>query len=92
MVDNGFIAPIAPPETNKVSCAECGKVFSKKANLNRHMETKHADQSSTAVVAKALKLKKYRKVNRCARRNNDNVYPEKLLKTNRTAYHKKKAR
>ena len=89
--DDGFITPVAPPETKKVYCVECGNGFAKKANLNRHMETKHTDKSSAAFVAKALKLKQYRNINRCARRKNDPIHRKKLLQIKRTAYQNKKA-
>jgi len=88
----GIQSPVAPSETNKVYCVECGSMFAKQSNLNRHKETKHGDQSTPVFIAKALKLKEYRKANRCDRRENDEIYRVKMQQTSRTNRLKQKAR
>ena len=79
-------------QQQKVCCANCGSVFANTANLKRHTETKHGDQSAPAVIAKALKLQEYRKNNRCERRENDDIYRVKMQQTSRTNRLKQKAR
>ena len=77
---NGVTGKQAPftSEKQKERCVTCGSTFANKANLSRHKGTNHADQSDPKVVAKALKLKDYRKTEGKNRRDNDPVHREKL--------------
>jgi len=82
-------APVALSQEKKV-CGTCGSEFTKQSNLNRHKETKHADQSTPEAVAKRFKLKEYRKNTR-RKRANDPVYREKMQQVDRTYRMNKKA-
>ena len=72
-VVTGLQAPVTE-DTQKVCCIQCKCEFSNKANLKRHEETKHADQSDPAVIERAVKLKAYRKKNTYERRKNDEAF------------------
>ena len=69
----GLQAPVTS-EKQKVRCKKCKSEFTTKANLKRHEETKHADQSDPAVIEKALKLQAYRKKTTYERRKNDEAF------------------
>jgi hypothetical protein len=84
-------APVAPSQ-KKVTCATCGSGFSKQANLTRHVEAKHTDQTTPEAVAKRLELGVYRKANSRERRANDRVYREKMQQVSATNRVEKKAR
>jgi hypothetical protein len=75
-----------------VICGDCGSAFSRQSNLNRHVETKHADQTTDEAVAGRLKLNNYQKTTRCKRRKTDPVYREKMRMTNQTYRVQVKAR
>jgi hypothetical protein len=75
---------VKTPVQGKKVCGTCRKEFTNQSNLNRHMESTHADQSTPESVAKRLELKEYRKKNRRERRRNDAVYREKERQTSHT--------
>jgi len=83
---------VASTQKKKVYCVNCGSGFANEANLRRHEETKHVDQTTPEAVAKCLQLKEYREKNGRERRKNDHVYREKLQQTNRLYKMKVKAR
>ncbi|KAJ1466156.1 hypothetical protein T484DRAFT_3634426 [Cryptophyta sp. CCMP2293] len=87
----GVQAPVASSR-KKVTCATCGSGFSKQANLKRHVEKVHSDQTTPEAVAKRLELQEYLNTNRRERRANDRVYREKMQQVDRTNRAKKKAR
>jgi hypothetical protein len=96
VVEDEFVirvqAPVASSQKQIVYCSNCGSGFANQANLMRHEETKHADQTTPESVAKRLQLKEYRKTNGRERRKNDHVYREKMQQTCRTYRMKRKAR
>ena len=59
----------ASPHKKGVVCETCGSGFAKQSNLNRHVGTKHTDQTTPEAVAKRLKVQEYRKTNRRERVN-----------------------
>ena len=72
MEDESMMGAQAPVVSSRktVTCATCGKGFAKQANLKRHVEVGHTDQTTPEAVAKRLKLAEYLKTYRHERRKN----------------------
>ena len=86
----GLQAPVTPDKP-QVPCSKCDSSFSTKANLKRHYETKHADQSLPEIKEKAVKLKAYKKKNIYERRKNDEAFRVKNQQISQLNRDKKKA-
>jgi hypothetical protein len=82
---------VAPPR-KKAKCTTCGKGFSCNANLNKHAEAKHTDQTTPEAKAKDLTRKECHNAQRRERRANDSVYCEQQRQTSATNRTEKKAR
>ena len=82
---------VAPPR-KKAKCTTCGKGFSCNANLNKHAEAKHTDQTTPEAKAKDLTRKECHNAQRRERRANDPVYCEQQRQTSATNRVEKKAR